>query len=290
MKWYRRACYLRHFLFYSHRRWALSLLSQPPTNFLPPFSSHFYDTFRFSVDEMTGRLTIIDAKRVDEGELKCVAENRAGKIQHAAYLKVTFWIFFNYEMKNDTFLLSGHVETSCCWVLERIWSCWPRSDFDLQSFWWSTARSNLLEGGFSNPIRSWCSALWRPRDCRRQSRRRVRSSQIDYSQLNALRWRSVRLHCSQRWWQLHEKRSRYRRICSNIRPDSNARSLVMGWSSCKLDLPCRVDSQCHCQLVPQWTQPRERLQHTCPQLQWREHSYCTFLIQRKYLSNCLIIW
>ena len=58
--------------------------------FLPPFSSHFYDTFRFSVDEMTGRLTIIDAKRVDEGELKCVAENRAGKIQHAAYLKVTF--------------------------------------------------------------------------------------------------------------------------------------------------------------------------------------------------------
>jgi len=43
---------------------------------------------RFSVDEMTGRLTIIDAKRVDEGELKCVAENRAGKIQHAAYLKV----------------------------------------------------------------------------------------------------------------------------------------------------------------------------------------------------------
>ena len=39
---------------------------------------------------MTGRLTIIDAKRVDEGELKCVAENRAGKIQHAAYLKVTF--------------------------------------------------------------------------------------------------------------------------------------------------------------------------------------------------------
>lgn len=49
---------------------------------------------RFIVDEMNGRLTIIDAKRVDEGELKCVAENRAGKIQHAAFLKVSLFLAF----------------------------------------------------------------------------------------------------------------------------------------------------------------------------------------------------
>nr|CAH0111202.1 unnamed protein product [Daphnia galeata] len=43
---------------------------------------------RFIVDEQTGRLTINDAKRTDEGEIKCLVENRAGKIQKTAYLKV----------------------------------------------------------------------------------------------------------------------------------------------------------------------------------------------------------
>ncbi|XP_046443372.1 fasciclin-2-like isoform X2 [Daphnia pulex] len=43
---------------------------------------------RFIVDEQTGRLTINDAKRTDEGEIKCLVENRAGKIEKTAYLKV----------------------------------------------------------------------------------------------------------------------------------------------------------------------------------------------------------
>ncbi|XP_059352617.1 fasciclin-2-like isoform X3 [Daphnia carinata] len=43
---------------------------------------------RFIVDEQTGRLTIMDTKRTDEGEIKCLVENRAGKIQKTAYLKV----------------------------------------------------------------------------------------------------------------------------------------------------------------------------------------------------------
>ncbi|XP_045025430.1 fasciclin-2 isoform X4 [Daphnia magna] len=43
---------------------------------------------RFIVDEQTGRLTIIDAKRTDEGEIKCLVENRAGKIEKTAFLKV----------------------------------------------------------------------------------------------------------------------------------------------------------------------------------------------------------
>lgn len=30
----------------------------------------------------------MDAKRTDEGEIKCLVENRAGKIQKSAYLKV----------------------------------------------------------------------------------------------------------------------------------------------------------------------------------------------------------
>ena len=30
----------------------------------------------------------MDAKRTDEGEIKCLAENRAGKIQKSAFLKV----------------------------------------------------------------------------------------------------------------------------------------------------------------------------------------------------------
>ena len=59
---------------------------------LLPFSTFCYYyallSFRFIIDEQTGRLTIMDAKRTDEGEIKCLAENRAGKIQKAAYLKV----------------------------------------------------------------------------------------------------------------------------------------------------------------------------------------------------------
>ncbi|XP_046649181.1 fasciclin-2-like isoform X4 [Daphnia pulicaria] len=43
---------------------------------------------RFIIDEQTGRLTINDAKRTDEGEIKCLVENRAGKIEKTAYLKV----------------------------------------------------------------------------------------------------------------------------------------------------------------------------------------------------------
>ena len=45
---------------------------------------------RFIIDELTGRLTIIEAKRSDEGEIKCIAENRAGKVQKSAHLKVRF--------------------------------------------------------------------------------------------------------------------------------------------------------------------------------------------------------
>ena len=48
----------------------------------------FVSFCRFIVDEQTGRLTINDAKRTDEGEIKCLVENRAGKIQKTAYLKV----------------------------------------------------------------------------------------------------------------------------------------------------------------------------------------------------------
>jgi hypothetical protein len=54
--------------------------------YFPPFLS--FICFRFIVDEQTGRLTINDAKRTDEGEIKCLVENRAGKIQKTAYLKV----------------------------------------------------------------------------------------------------------------------------------------------------------------------------------------------------------
>jgi hypothetical protein len=50
--------------------------------------SLFFICFRFIIDEQTGRLTINDAKRTDEGEIKCLVENRAGKIEKTAYLKV----------------------------------------------------------------------------------------------------------------------------------------------------------------------------------------------------------
>lgn len=40
------------------------------------------------MDEQTGELRILDAKRIDEGEIKCVAENRAGKVIKSAFLKV----------------------------------------------------------------------------------------------------------------------------------------------------------------------------------------------------------
>lgn len=43
---------------------------------------------RFIVDEQTGELRILDAKKIDEGEITCVAENRAGKITKSAILKV----------------------------------------------------------------------------------------------------------------------------------------------------------------------------------------------------------
>ncbi|XP_071441374.1 fasciclin-2 isoform X2 [Hetaerina americana] len=43
---------------------------------------------RFSVDKNTGVLTIISVHREDEGELKCVAENAAGRIEHTAKLSV----------------------------------------------------------------------------------------------------------------------------------------------------------------------------------------------------------
>jgi hypothetical protein len=57
-------------------------------NIFQPFFLCFFICFRFIVDEQTGRLTINDAKRTDEGEIKCLVENRAGKIEKTAYLKV----------------------------------------------------------------------------------------------------------------------------------------------------------------------------------------------------------
>ncbi|XP_046382239.1 fasciclin-2 [Ischnura elegans] len=43
---------------------------------------------RFSVDKNTGVLNILSVHREDEGELKCVAENAAGKIEQSAQLSV----------------------------------------------------------------------------------------------------------------------------------------------------------------------------------------------------------
>ena len=54
--------------------------------------SFFLSFYRFVIDEQTGRLTIIEAKRMDEGDIKCVAENRAGKVIKSAHLKVSFKI------------------------------------------------------------------------------------------------------------------------------------------------------------------------------------------------------
>lgn len=57
------------------------------------FVSRARTHFRFIIDELTGRLTITEVKRTDEGDIKCIAENRAGKVQKSAYLKVSHqWV------------------------------------------------------------------------------------------------------------------------------------------------------------------------------------------------------
>ena len=45
------------------------------------------DTQGWKLDEITGTLTAFQLERKDEGEYTCIAENNAGRVESAAYLK-----------------------------------------------------------------------------------------------------------------------------------------------------------------------------------------------------------
>lgn len=65
---------------------------KPPPTFMWIKSSTQQDLTtadRFSVDRLTGVLTIRDVSKDDDGGYKCVATNAAGKIEHALKINVT---------------------------------------------------------------------------------------------------------------------------------------------------------------------------------------------------------
>ena len=45
------------------------------------------NTQGWKLDEITGTLTAFQLERKDEGEYTCIAENNAGRLESAAYLK-----------------------------------------------------------------------------------------------------------------------------------------------------------------------------------------------------------
>jgi hypothetical protein len=45
---------------------------------------------RYTIDEQRGTLTISNVMRTDAGDIKCLVENQAGKIDKAASLSVRF--------------------------------------------------------------------------------------------------------------------------------------------------------------------------------------------------------
>ena len=45
---------------------------------------------RYTIDEQRGTLTISNVMRSDAGDIKCLVENQAGKIDKAASLNVRF--------------------------------------------------------------------------------------------------------------------------------------------------------------------------------------------------------
>ena len=54
------------------------------------------------MDEQTGELRILDAKKIDEGNITCVAENKAGKATKSAYLKVKFYLLYYTLISRQT--------------------------------------------------------------------------------------------------------------------------------------------------------------------------------------------
>ena len=57
-------------------------------SFMRQTSLQLYSSKGWKLDETTGTLTAFQLERKDEGEYTCIAENNAGRLEAAAYLKV----------------------------------------------------------------------------------------------------------------------------------------------------------------------------------------------------------